>query len=96
MISAPEIQFMNHQALVFAQSILRDSKLAGMLFLGLNQDKADFILSLTPSELVRLSSADLMLFKFGFDGKDLEDLTKFIEGDDLTLTKLHISSTTGA
>lgn len=84
-----EINFANHQNLVLAQKLLTDSPFAARHLLGINEQEASFLTSLTPSQLTKLSKADVLLFSFRFTS-NLDVLNKYIEGDDLSLTHMHL------
>ncbi|MBF4990998.1 flagellar transcriptional regulator FlhD [Methylophilus sp. QUAN] len=84
-----EISFANHQNLILAQKLLSDSPFAARHLLGISEQEANFLTSLTPSQLVKLSKADVLLFSFRFTS-NFDVLKKYIEGDDLSLTHMHL------
>ena len=84
-----EIRFANQQNLILAQQLLKDSPFAARHILGVSEEEAKFISNLTASQLSKLASADVLLFAFRFSN-NLEVLNKFMEGDALSLTHMHL------
>lgn len=64
---ANEIRELNLSYLMLAQQILRADRASAMLKLGVGEDVADLIENLSPSQVLRLASSDMLLCQFRFD-----------------------------
>lgn len=59
-----DIQEVNLSYLMLAQRLLRDNYAAGMYRLGFDSDVADIVLSLSPAQLVKLASSNMLICGF--------------------------------
>ena len=64
---ANEIRELNLSYLLLAQQILRADRASGMLKLGVGDDVVDLIENLSPAQIMRMASSDLLLCQFRFD-----------------------------
>ena len=64
-----EIRDANLNYLMLAQQMIRTDKVTAIYRLGVNQDIADLLEGLSNSQLIKLSSANMMLTRFRFDDK---------------------------
>lgn len=62
-----EIKELNLAYLMLAQQMLRDDREGAMFRLGVNADVAEMLEGLTPGQLLRMASANMMLCRFRFD-----------------------------
>ncbi|HWI83365.1 flagellar transcriptional regulator FlhD [Ramlibacter sp.] len=58
---ADEITDLNIAYMLLAQKLLRQDRAAGMLRLGITRELADFVLSLSPSQILKLASTNALL-----------------------------------
>ena len=64
---ANEIRELNLSYLLLAQQILRTDRASGMLKLGVGDDVVDLIENLSPAQIMRMASSDMLLCQFRFD-----------------------------
>jgi len=64
---ANEIRELNLSYLMLAQQILRSDRASAMLKLGIGEDIAELIENLSPSQVLRMASSDMLLCQFRFD-----------------------------
>lgn len=69
-----EIKEMNLAYLMLAQHMLRDDRDAAMYRLGVGEDIASIIERLTPGQLLKMASSNMLLCRFRFDDGLLLDL----------------------
>ncbi|MBL8472876.1 MAG: flagellar transcriptional regulator FlhD [Rhodocyclaceae bacterium] len=69
-----EIKELNLSYLMLAQHMLREDRAAAMFRLGVSVEIAELIENLTPSQLLRMAGADLLLARFRFDDRVLVGL----------------------
>jgi len=62
-----EIKDANLNYLMLAQQLIRSDKASAIFLLGISQDIADLLESLSNLQLVKLSSTNMMLARFRFD-----------------------------
>lgn len=87
-----EIKFANYQNLVIAQKMIQNTPLSARQLLGIGEKEASFIANLSSAQLDKLSETDLLLFSFRFKEPAINNLQDFIDGDDLALTHLHLTT----
>lgn len=71
---ANEIRELNLSYLLLAQQLLRADRPSGMFQLGVGEDVAELIENLSPAQILRMASSNMMLFQFRFDDVLLLDL----------------------
>ena len=59
-----DIQEVNLSYLMLAQRLLRENYAAGMYRLGFDSDVADIVLNLSPAQLVKLASSNMLICGF--------------------------------
>lgn len=62
-----EIRNVNLGYLLLAQNMIRDDKPAAIFRLGISQDTADLIESLTPAQILKLAGSNVLVSRFRFD-----------------------------
>jgi len=62
-----EIKELNLAYLMLAQQMLNADREAAMLKLGVGEDIADLIVKLSPGQILRMASGDMLLCQFRFD-----------------------------
>lgn len=79
-----EIRELNLAYLMLAQQMIREEREAAMFRLGISEEIAALIGSLTPGQLLRMAGADLLLCRFRFDDRLLLGLLSNHDRDDGT------------
>jgi flagellar transcriptional activator FlhD len=69
-----EIRELNLSYLMLAQQMLQADRETAMLKLGVGEDVAELIEGLSPAQILRMSSTDMMLCRFRFDDTLLVNL----------------------
>ena len=69
-----EIKELNLAYLMLAQQMLHADREAAMLKLGVGEDIADLIVKLSPGQILRMASGDILLCQFRFDDELLLNL----------------------
>ncbi|MCX7898218.1 MAG: flagellar transcriptional regulator FlhD [Rhodocyclaceae bacterium] len=69
-----DIKEVNLAYLMLAQSLLRADREAAIFKLGVSEEVADILESLTPGQILKMASADMLLMRFRFDDALLIDL----------------------
>ena len=69
-----EIRELNLAYLMLAQQMLQDDREAAMLRLGVGEDVAAIIEELSPGQILRMASSDMLLCRFRFDDSLLVNL----------------------
>lgn len=69
-----DIKEVNLAYLMLAQNLLRLDREAAIFRLGVSEEVADIIEALTPAQILRMASADMLLMRFRFDDALLIDL----------------------
>lgn len=64
---ANEVREMNLSYLMLAQQMLQADKVGAMLKLGVGEDVAAVIENLSPAQILRMASSDMLLCRFRFD-----------------------------
>lgn len=62
-----EMRNVNLSYLLLAQNMIRDDKPAAIFRLGISQDTADLIESLTPAQILKLAGSNMLVSRFRFD-----------------------------
>jgi flagellar transcriptional activator FlhD len=62
-----EIKDANLSYMLLAQQMIKDDKVASIFRLGVSEEMADLIAGLTPAQILKMSSSNLMLYRFRFD-----------------------------
>ncbi len=83
-----EIKEVNLTYLMLAQQMIREDRDAAMFRLGVSEDIADVILKLTPGQVLRMASSNMLLCQFRFDDRMLFDLLSNHERETAT-SRLH-------
>jgi flagellar transcriptional activator FlhD len=83
-----EIRDVNLNYLMLAQHMIQNDKAAAVFRLGISQDVADLIETLTPAQILKLSSSGMLVSRFRFDdGLVLNMLTSYTK--DRALAQSH-------
>lgn len=64
-----EIKDLNIAYVLLAQKLLRHDRAAGMLWLGVSAEAADFLLGLSSAQILRISAGSAPLCGFRLDGQ---------------------------
>jgi len=62
-----EIKDANLSYMLLAQQMIKDDKVASIFRLGVSEEMADLIAGLTPAQILKMSSSNMMLYRFRFD-----------------------------
>lgn len=62
-----EMRNVNLSYLLLAQNMIRDDKPAAIFRLGISQETADLIESLTPAQILKLACSNMLISRFRFD-----------------------------
>ncbi|MBT9539335.1 flagellar transcriptional regulator FlhD [Thiobacillus sp.] len=83
-----EIRDVNLNYLMLAQHMIQHDKAAAVFRLGISQDVADLIETLTPAQVLKLASSGMLVSRFRFDdGLVLNMLTSYTK--DRALAQSH-------
>lgn len=66
-----EIRDLNLAYLMLAQQMVRDDRAVAMFRLGIAADVADMLVELTPAQIVKVASSQMLLCRFRFDDSAL-------------------------
>ena len=69
-----EIQEVNLTYMMLAQQMLREDKAAAIYRLGISQDVAGIVESLTPAQLLKMAASSMLLCRFRFDNRLIAEL----------------------
>jgi len=69
-----EIQEVNLTYMMLAQQMLRKDKAAAIYRLGISQDVAGIVESLTPAQLLKMAASSMLLCRFRFDNSRIAEL----------------------
>lgn len=69
-----EVREMNLSYLMLAQRMIREDRDSALFRLGVADDVADILERLTPGQLLRMASSDMVLCRFRFDDRLMIDL----------------------
>ena len=61
------IRDLNLTYLMLAQQMIKDDKAAAIFRLGISQDLVDVIAGLTPPQVIKMASSNMLLCRFRFD-----------------------------
>jgi flagellar transcriptional activator FlhD len=64
-----EIRETNMRYLLLAQQLIHTDRATGMFRLGVNQDVADILDQLTPGQIMKMASSNMLLCRFRFDDR---------------------------
>ena len=76
-----DIKEVNLAYLMLAQNIVRSDKAAAIFRLGISEEIADILDRLTPGQVLKMASTDMLLCRFRFDDSLLIDLLANHERD---------------
>ncbi len=62
-----EIREANLSYLILAQNLVRQDKAQALFRLGISEPVADLLGALTPSQLLKVASSNMLMFRFRFD-----------------------------
>lgn len=62
-----EIKDTNLSYMLLAQQMIKEDKAASIFRLGVSEEMADLIAGLSPAQILKMSSSNMMLFRFRFD-----------------------------
>lgn len=62
-----EIKEANLSYMLLAQQMIRDDKAGAIFRLGVSEELADLIVGLSPAQLLKMASANMLLCRFRFD-----------------------------
>jgi flagellar transcriptional activator FlhD len=62
-----EIKDTNLSYMLLAQQMIKEDKVASIFRLGVSEELADLIAGLTPAQILKMSSSNMMLCRFRFD-----------------------------
>jgi flagellar transcriptional activator FlhD len=83
-----EIRDVNLSYLMLAQQMIQNDKTAAVFRLGISQDVADLIETLTPAQILKLAGSGMLVSRFRFDdGLVLNMLTSYTK--DRALAQSH-------
>jgi len=83
-----EIRELNLSYLMLAQQMLQQDRPTAMFKLGVGEDIADIIVNLSPAQILRMASNDVMLCTFRFDDALLLNLMGN-HGQESAAAKIH-------
>jgi flagellar transcriptional activator FlhD len=89
--SSKDIADLNLRYLILAQQMLRDDRAGGRLQLGLSDEAADLIGSLSVSELVQLANTHFVLCAFRLDELPITQMLQNGKTPQTPLRQAHIS-----
>lgn len=79
-----EIRELNLAYLMLAQQMVREDRDTAMFRLGIGEDLAEVLESLSPGQILRMASTSMLLCRFRFDDQLLVDLLANHERDSAT------------
>lgn len=87
LLSPAELKLKNFTDLTFAVRLLQEDFSAGMYQLGIEEEAAKSLIALSPSQVERLASADVLLFGPRFNSEaHVKKLAAFAEGSKYALS----------
>ncbi len=90
-----EIREANLSYLMLAQALIRQDRASALLQLGLNEEVAQILEMLTPAQIIRLASSNLLMCRMRFDDQMiwtlLSDHGSTAPGMDRSASRLHAS-----
>lgn len=82
-----ELTTLNYQYLLMAQKKLLQNPIVAKHKLGIDDQTADFLGSMSASEIQKLAESGVCTVKFRFDKASIEHLSNFVSGDDMAITQ---------
>ena len=86
-----EITNLNYQYLMLAQKKLQENLITARHNLGLDEDSANFLSTMSIEQLQRLASSGISAIQFRFNKNSIPHLTNYVSGDDLAITQAVLS-----
>ncbi|SFI36937.1 flagellar transcriptional regulator FlhD [Nitrosomonas sp. Nm34] len=83
-----EIREINLGYMLLAQRLLHEDKVTAMYRLGISEDVANILKSLTSSQLLKMANSNMLLCRFRFDDKLLTEILSN-HGRDRALAQSH-------
>lgn len=83
-----EIRELNLAYLMLAQQMLASDRESAMFKLGLGEDLAEIVEKLSPGQILRMASSDMLLCRFRFDDTMLVNLLTSHERDS-SVSRIH-------
>ncbi|MEW6562989.1 MAG: flagellar transcriptional regulator FlhD [Pseudomonadota bacterium] len=62
-----EIKEINLSYMLLAQQMIREDRAAAIFRLGISDEMADLVVSLSPAQLLRMAASNMLLCRFRFD-----------------------------
>jgi flagellar transcriptional activator FlhD len=92
----PEIRDLNLSYLMLAQGMVRADKAHAMFCLGVSEDVADILAELSPAQLLKIASGNMLMCRFRFDDEMVwallsEHGRRSPTGMDANASRLHAS-----
>jgi flagellar transcriptional activator FlhD len=92
----PEIREVNLSYLMLAQSMIRADKVHAMFCLGVSEEVADILADLSPGQLLKIASGNMLMCRFRFDDEMVWSLLtehgrRSAGGMDANASRLHAS-----
>jgi flagellar transcriptional activator FlhD len=85
-----EIREANLTYMLLAQQMIHEDREAAMFRLGLNADVADILGSLTPAQVLKMASSNMLLCRFRFDDRVIFSmLSGYAKDKERTLPQVH-------
>ena len=78
-----EIQEANLSYMLLAQQMIKEDKVASIFRLGISEEMANLIAGLTPAQIMKMSSSNMMLCRFRFDERLLLNMISDFNKDRL-------------
>jgi len=78
-----EIKDANISYMLLAQQMIKEDKVASIFRLGLSGEMADLIAGLTPAQILKMASSNMMLYRFRFDERLLLNMISDFNKDRL-------------
>lgn len=83
-----EIREINLGYMLLAQQLLREDKVTAMYRLGISEEVADILESLTSSQLLKMATSNMLLCRFRFDDRLIAEILSN-HSRDRALTQSH-------
>jgi|GEM_PF-4756378 hypothetical protein len=82
-----ELIKLNSHFLMAAQRQLSINPITAKHKLGMDEETANFVSSMSPLDIQRMAESGICVIKFKFEVESLPYLTNYINGDDLAITQ---------
>jgi flagellar transcriptional activator FlhD len=91
-----EIREANLSFLILTQTLVRQDKAQALFRLGISEPVADLLAALTPSQLLKVASSNMLMFRFRFDDAMIWSLltdhgVRDTAGEESSASRLHAS-----